>query len=407
MKYKYIRMLPLVAGLMLGAGNLAFADATFTVNDTPGYWFDMGKDITGTGSRSLAIIGKNEKVTFNQKVESRHTVTSLVWPKNAPEFAPGRGVLDQEAANQAQHEVTLTEPGLYVFVCKLHPYMLGAVIVDDPNTTDGNGGPAYDLGGELKVLGGPSGLIGPFPTYSDLGLRLLRAFFIVTSPSNWKDYTKVGTPYQPTYPHVVVNVGGTTTAYLDNAILAKGYDGKVIEKQRKPHKNGIGEVWVDTQFELSAGKPESTPGTATVVSATDWNVKRKIALPEQKMNNGHNFWTSHDQKQIYQTEWHGNSVYVLNRHNGKLLQEIDLVNGPEVKDPKFNGKKCYDPAHVMTRVDTQQVHVGCNGDDNVVEFDRNPVTGLLSIHQFIPMSKNPGVDKQTQPHAHWMGFDGL
>ncbi|HWV47377.1 MAG TPA: YncE family protein, partial [Nitrospira sp.] len=105
-------------------------------------------------------------------------------------------------------------------------------------------------------------------------------------------------------------------------------------------------------------------------------------------------------------EWHGKSIYVLNRHNGKLIQEIDLVDGPEVKNPKFGGKTCHDPAHVMTRVDTQQVHVGCNGDDMVVEFNRDPVSGLLSIHQFISMSKNPGVDKQAQPHAHWMGFDG-
>ncbi len=35
---KSIRVLPLVAGLMLGAGNLAFAaEATFKVTDTPGY----------------------------------------------------------------------------------------------------------------------------------------------------------------------------------------------------------------------------------------------------------------------------------------------------------------------------------------------------------------------------------
>lgn len=87
MKYKYIRMLPLIAGLMLGAGNLAFADATFKVTDTPGYWFDIGNDIAGT--RSLAIISPGETVHFIQKngeprdVESRHTVTSLIWPSTA------------------------------------------------------------------------------------------------------------------------------------------------------------------------------------------------------------------------------------------------------------------------------------------------------------------------------------
>lgn len=177
-------------------------------------------------------------------------------------------------------------------------------------------------------------------------------------------------------------------------VKTKHIDGGIIEKQARPKKKGIGEVWVDTAYELTAGKQEQFPGTMTVVSATGWDVKRKIALPEQKMNNGHNFWTSNDQKEIYQTEWHGNSLYVINRRNGKLLQEIDLVNGPEVNDPKFNGKKCYNPAHVMTRLipgsPEFQVHAGCNGDDTVVELNRDSATGLLSINRFIAMSKDLG-----------------
>jgi DNA-binding beta-propeller fold protein YncE len=135
----------------------------------------------------------------------------------------------------------------------------------------------------------------------------------------------------------------------------------------------------------------------TVLSATNWNVTKKIALPDQHMNNGHNLWTSHDQKQIYQTEWHGNSLYVLDRKNGTLLQELEL------KDRNGN-IFCHDPAHVMTRVDTQQVHVGCNGDDTVAEFNRTD-SGRLQFHKLITVSKRS--DKyQAQPHAHWMGFDG-
>ncbi|MBH0197758.1 MAG: hypothetical protein HP494_19695 [Nitrospira sp.] len=133
----------------------------------------------------------------------------------------------------------------------------------------------------------------------------------------------------------------------------------------------------------------------TVVSANDWNVKRKIALPDQKMNNGHNMWASHDQNQIYQTEWHGKSLYVLNRADGSLLQELSLGQ---------------DPAHVMTRVDTQQVHVTLNGEDSVVELDRLPGGGLqLSTNGnggYLTMLQGSEA-KQTQPHAHWMGFDGL
>jgi DNA-binding beta-propeller fold protein YncE len=406
---KVSRVLPLAAGLLLGASQLAFADVTFTVNDTPGYWFDAGegwnltdKDRNKLGGRSLAVIGKGEKVHFTQTVgpkavESKHTITNLVWPADAHGPVGPMGLYDP--ANMKDWDVTLTTPGLYVWVCKLHPYMLGAVVVDDPTT---NG---LDLGEKLVLLGSPYGEPNnqvEFPTYSDIGLRLLRAFFIVTNPSNWKDYTKVGTSYQPKYPAVPVNVGPVVpgseiVADLNDAIVGKGYDGQSILAPVPPAGKGVGEIWVDTAYELTSGKEDWFPGTATVLSATNWNVTKKIALPQQKMNNGHNFWTSHDQKQIYQTEWHGNSLYVIDRATGKLLQEVELK--------EKNGKIfCHDPAHVMTRVDTQQVHVGCNGDDTVAEFNRTE-SGQLKFHQLIKVSKN-GDKYQAQPHAHWMGFDG-
>jgi DNA-binding beta-propeller fold protein YncE/plastocyanin len=403
-RMQLVRLLSLTTGLMLSAATLAFADATFTVNDTPGHWFDTGVDIFGT--RSLAIIKPGEAVHFNQtapggrNVESRHTVTSLIWPSNAS----GSEKIDQPMANTENHHVTLNTEGLFVFVCKLHPYMLGAVIVDNNGLEGG-----LRLGDALTLLG-----VGSVPTTFDANagnpgnpnyqaanvwLRVLRAFFIVTNPSNWKDYTKVGQRYTPDYPPVPVVLGSgpqlVNVADL-NAALQGAFDGEVIEPQQKPGKKGIGEIWVDTAYELTAGKEPWFPGTMTVVSATDWKAKRKIALPAQKMNNGHNMWASHDQKQIYQTEWHGNSTYVLNRQNGKLLQEI--------KEGQYgDGGTCHDPAHVMTRVDTQQVHVTCNGDDYVAEFNRLP-SGLLQFNGFLDMSNAGG---QTQPHAHWMGHDGL
>jgi DNA-binding beta-propeller fold protein YncE len=392
-------MVPLVMGLMLGMTQLAFAgEVKFKVNDTPGHWFDTGTTLPG-GTRSLAIAKPGDTVKFEQVVESRHTVTTLISPTGA---LPSERI-DQSSANTDPHQVTLNTEGLYVFVCKLHPYMLGAVIVNGEGHPEG-----LYLGDSLNLLG-----VGDVPTTFDanagtgnppsyaptnLWLRVLRAFFIVTTPSNWKDYTKVGQQYKPAYPPVPV-VLGSGAAQINvadlNAALQGSFDGDVIQKQKRPKRKGIGEVWVDTQYELTAGKDEWFPGTMTVVSATGWNVKRKIALPEQKMNNGHNMWASHDQKEIYQTEWHGNSTYVLNRHNGKLIQEI--------KEGQYgDGGTCHDPAHVMTRVDTQQVHVTCNGDNYVAEFNRQD-NGTLKFNQFLPMSTS---GDQTQPHAHWMGFDG-
>jgi len=402
----------MAVGLLYGASDFAAAaEVNFKVTDIPGHFFDLeGMDNPYKATRSLAIVPPGTKVNFWQDIsgvkvaESKHTVTSLLWPSTA---ASGERI-DQVSANQDNHDVTLTTPGLYVYLCKLHPYMLGAVIVDNPATTtvnsQGQTVPAYDIGDQLTLLvkREVTDTNLTFDSNSNLGLRALRAFFIVTTPSNWKDYTKVGQPYNPVYPAVPVVVTGGAVVPDLNAALQATFDGDPIAAQKKPRVNGIGEIWVDTQFELSEKKGPSFPGTMTVVSATSWDVKRKIALPDQKMNNGHNFWPSHDQKEIYQTEWHGNSLYVINRSNGKLVQELDLVNGPEVSS---KGIKCHDPAHVMTRVDTQQVHTGCNGDDGVLELNRLP-NGNLEVNRLISMQDPAHPTKQTQPHAHWMGFDG-
>jgi hypothetical protein len=73
------------------------AAATFDVTDEAGYWFDRGEKNKIAGTRSLAIIKPGEKVRFLQtksengpsgpngpsRVESLHTVTSLIWPADA------------------------------------------------------------------------------------------------------------------------------------------------------------------------------------------------------------------------------------------------------------------------------------------------------------------------------------
>lgn len=385
------------------------AAVTFDVTDEAGHWFDTGTAVGPT--RSLAVVKPGDRVRFLQtrsehgpggangpsRVESLHTVTSLIWPADAE---PAERI-DQDKANKNDHDVVLRAKGLHVFVCKLHPYMLAGVIVDDSATT------GLEIGNKLHLLGvthtddvrKPDDDSKAFPSNSNLGLRLLRAFFVVTSPSNWKDYTKDGEAYKPTYPPVPVRVAdaaGTEAVVPDlNAALQATFDGEIIPAVQTPAVDGIGEVWVDTQYEISNGKGPSHPSTVTVVDvegANKWTVKRKIALPAEKMNNAHNLWASEDQKYIYNTEWHGKSLYVHNREDFSLVQEIVLGN---------------DPAHVMTRVGNatrpEQVHVGMNGEDQVVELDKAN-NGTLSINRRIKV-QNIG-EKQAQPHAHWMGHDG-
>ena len=117
----------------------------------------------------------------------------------------------------------------------------------------------------------------------------------------------------------------------------------------KPSTPGIGEVWIDLQYEKTH---KTKPGTATAVDASSWKVTKKFGLPELNMNNPHNMWTDRDQKLIYQTQWFANAQRVR-----PLLRQARADD--EVGDA---------PAHVMTRVDTDQLHVGLNGEDSVVEL---------------------------------------
>jgi DNA-binding beta-propeller fold protein YncE/plastocyanin len=385
----------------------------FDVTDEAGWWFDSGTKIGET--RSLAVVDRGTKIKFLQKsskfgpaaingasrVESLHTVTSLIWPSTANKNEQ----IDQPTANQDDQEVTLHTPGLHVFVCKVHPYMLAGVIVDDASTKNG-----LDIGAKLHLLGvtDPTNAATALPSYSDIGLRLVRAFFVVTSPANWKDYTKANLPspgniYQPVYPAVPVILAdkdGTVVEIADlNAALTGFIDGAAIPVLQTPATDGVGEVWVDTQYEETVSKGAAKPSTITVIDvagANKWRMKQKIALPAQQMNNGHNMWASHDQTQIYQTEWHGKSLYAINRTTGELLTEIEVG---------------HDAAHVMTRVDSEQVHVSLNGEDAVVELNKLASAPYLQLNPLRPgglgriLMQAVG-QPQSQPHAHWMGHDG-
>jgi hypothetical protein len=137
------------------------------------------------------------------------------------------------------------------------------------------------------------------------------------------------------------------------------------------------------QYEKTAHK--SKPGTATAVSASSWTVTKKVALPEINMNNPHNMWTDRSQRLIYQTQWFDTKPTVFNRTTGRLVRNIDVGESP---------------AHVMTRVDTDQVHVSINGEDNIVELS----PGGRHIER--RLATQYAGENPAQPHAHWMSHDG-
>ena len=158
--------------LILSVNNAAAGDneVEFKLTDNPGRWFDTGKAVAG--NRSIAIAKPGVRVKFSGDSNTVHTRTSLIFPTGAAGM-PHNDTKHSDGGD----DVTLTTPGLYVFFCSIHPYMFGAVIVDDPKTT------GLDLGSSISLINGIT-----VPSSSDLATRLLRTFFIATNPANWQDY---------------------------------------------------------------------------------------------------------------------------------------------------------------------------------------------------------------------------
>ena len=343
----------------------------FQLTDNPGNWFDSGTDIAGTRSLVVARPGDTIKFEVGSMTHTVHTASSLLWPTGAAAMP-----FDEPKAFKGDEEVRLTTPGLYVFVCKLHPFMLAAVIVDDPATQ------GLDLGKTITLVSGAT-----VPTASNLAFRLVRAFFIITNPQNYQVFTKTGSTWDPTYPAVPVlaydqNGAPVPVANLDAAFQSYFHEPVSLPAPIPPTGKGVGQVWVDTEYEQTAAKTK--PGTATAVDTSSWAVTRKVALPSVNMNNPHNMWTDRSQSLVYQTEWFDDKLDVFDRNTGALIRSVKVGDAP---------------AHVMTRVDTDQLHVSLNGEGSVVELS----PGGTKIDRKIDVqdSGEPG-----QPHAHWMSSDG-
>jgi len=374
------------------AGATNSSVVNFIATDEPGPWFKcVGNGCVPANTESLAIVKPNTdvKITMGKESNTVHTFTSLLYPTGAKNMP-----FDQKAAFKGSRVVKLVDPGLYVFVCKLHPFMLAATIVDDPATVDPNsippGGPAYDLGETVNLVNGISNL----PTSSDLATRLLRAFFLITNPTNYQDHNPLtnvtaltGRPnmtWHIAYPAgVSVRITGGAVVDLKTVLEARYGQDIPLDGPQTPGAQGVGEVWVDAEYEKTTGKTK--PGTATAVDVVNWVVSKRVTLPDINMNNPHNMWTDKDQTVIYQTQWFDNKLTVFNRETGALIE---------------NRKVGESPAHVMTRVDNDDVHVSMNGEDHVLEL--SPLAA--SIGRKI-LTQAPG-ENAAQPHAHWMSHDG-
>jgi DNA-binding beta-propeller fold protein YncE len=385
-------------------------------------------DFENTEGRSLAVLSSDSPSTVlwtMKDSQTKHTITNLIWPAGAEILTvdgttESLGGMDANLSVRGSTFLTdsmgrpamLQDPGLYVFVCKIHPYMFSAVIVDDPSTfvegveiIDGLpvvNVPILDLSPNTTVLtrsltsgqmsdgdlifDGPSELgdyISTLPSLHPITTGLVKTFYVVTDPNNWRDYDD--NEWVVSLPPVPVATTPDGSGWVLLSVLDSVMDNDTFE----PSKSGVGEVWVDTQFEKTINKnphgtPQDKPGTVTVVNTDNWEVERKIALPEINMNHPHNMWANAEQDTIYQTQWFGTDMVAIDRESGEMIKNV------------FVGQS---PSHVMTAPSGDnegKLYIAMNGEEQVTELD--PIT--------LDVTRQFSTGAASHPHGHWISTDG-
>jgi FtsP/CotA-like multicopper oxidase with cupredoxin domain len=397
-----------------------------------------------TEGRSLAILSSDNPSTVlwtMKDSQTKHTITNLIWPAGAEILTVDGtteplGSMDADLSVRGSTYLTdsmgrpamLKDPGLYVFVCKIHPYMFSGVLVDDPGTKLENvellpeflpgattDVPILDLSPETTILtrsiaadssgdlifDGPDELpdyLSTLPSLDPITTGLVATFYVATDPNNWRDYNEddwiVSLPPVPVTDNTEIceTVGegedAVETCEL-NVVFLSILDSSHENNLFQPDTDGVGEVWVNTQFEKTINKNHlgtstDKPGTITIVDAKTWDIERKVSLPEINMNHPHNMWANAEQDIVYQTQWFDSRMAAIERESGELIKDV------------FVGQS---PSHVMTAPSGEnegKIYIAMNGEEQVTELD---ATTLDVTRQF---STGPA----SHPHGHWISTDG-
>jgi plastocyanin len=328
---------PLV--LLAFAAEAAVADTadTYNLTDEPGNWFKS--ENTGT---PFTVIEPGQRVDFeinNCCTSTKHTVTLLMKPTGS------NVVMDQDQAQRGSLSVDFDLPGVYLFHCKVHPYMTAVVAVTD------NAGNIPDLTSAM------------LPFIGHIGVTSLPAETVLS----------------------VI----TTVAATDSDKLAK-WDIMTRADQRKPAIPGVGEVWVDTQFERVANQRDVNgvvkPGTITVVDAATFRVEREIngKRAQGMWNNPHNMWANFSLDTVYNGNWFGQWINKIDRPSGLILNSITVGEAP---------------THIIT-IPTPGPEAGVltipiSADNDMVKVKDTPA-GLQII------DSEPTGQGKTHSHDHWL-----
>jgi DNA-binding beta-propeller fold protein YncE len=313
---------------------------TMRLSDEPGNWFKS--DATGT---SVSFINQGQRVDFvinDCCTSTRHTVTLLVKPDGSTV------TMDQGEAQSGSLQATFDVPGVYVFVCKIHPYMTAVVAVRD---SAGNVPPVTAT--SLPLIGhlGASSL----PPAAVLSVLRPIAATDADKAAKWDLFAesdpRLGAPAVP----------------------------------------GVGEVWVSSQFERVPGQVDEhgvgKPGTITVIDAASFAVEREIngLGADHKWNNPHNMWANERLDTVYNGNWFGRWINKIDRVSGAIGGSVTVGQAP---------------THIITNPDQSSPQAGVlsvplSAEDNIVKV-ADDAGGFRVID-----SKPTGAGS-NHPHGHWL-----
>lgn len=317
--------------------NAAAVD-TMHLTDDPGNWFK-----SSNSGASVSVINSGQRVDFkisNCCTNTPHTVTLLIKPENS------KLTLDQDHSQRGTISATFDVPGVYVFICKIHPYMTGVVAVRDAK-------------GNI-----PDVTAGSLPFVGSLGVTSLPA-------------------------ETVLSVLRTVASSDEDK--ATKWEIRGATDQVIPKIPGVGEVWVNTQFERVSGQTDDRgvpkPGTITVVDAKTFSVEREINGRKAGglWNNPHNMWANFALDTIYNANWFGKWVNKIDRKTGNILQSITVGEAPT--------HVVTIPTHGSPEFGVLTIPLSAGNDFLKVE---DGIDGLKVVDQ------KPTGEGRNHPHAQWL-----
>src|SRR5262245_41165133 len=313
------------------------ADA-MDLTDEPGNWFR-----SQSGGTPVTVIDAGGRVDFRINdccTNTRHTVTLLVRPEGS------RTSIDQDKSQKGTLSTTFDIPGVYVLHCKVHPYMTAVVAVKRPD--------------------------GSIPDVTAASLPFIGHLGVGSLPAS-----------------TVLSV--ITTVAASDADKQVKWDIFGAADEFRPATPGVGEVWIDTQFERVPNQRDergvAKPGTITVLDAATFQVEREVngLAAGGLWDNPHNIWANFSLDTIYNTNWFGKWLNKIDRASGRVLGSITVGEAP---------------THVITIPtpgSSQQgvLTVPLSADNNMVKVEDGP-SGLKII------DSEPTGQGTNNPHGHWL-----